>query len=209
MAGFWPRLVLAQKRIADFSPGLGLVYGEGKTEHGGESVRAGLTSRRLQDDDRIGSMALMVEQHKGGTKFSVLDPTIEEQDVTLLYQSVYLEMKRFLPFANNIHYYWGVRGGYSRILGEVTVEGQQQNFKAEQLAPAALIALPMAFEHPGFLLLAFMDGTSAGLTVDIIPERIWLEYQISALLVPRYRDSRIVLEDLTVVTQVLQLAIVF
>ena len=205
-----PTPVKAQGSLSDASPGFGLIYGEGKTEHGGELARVGFSSRRLVDDDRIGSLALLAEQHDDGLRIGLLDPGLEIADVSLRYQSVYMEMKRYIPIAGQFNYYWGLRGGYSRVQGEITGPGGEiQSFQAQSLAPLAMLALPLALEHPGFLLLAFTDGTSAGLTFDIVPERIWLDYQISAVILPRFRNTSLVLEDLMVVTQVLQLAIVF
>jgi len=58
-------------------------------------------------------------------------------------------------------------------------------------------------------MLAFLDGTSAGLTVDIVPQRIWLDYQIGAVLIPNYRNAYVAIEERTNITQTLQLLIVF
>ena len=207
---FWPVSPSAQQNgPSEIAPGFGLSYGEGKTEHGGEVVRGGFTSRRLTDGGRTGSLALMAEQHRDTIQYVPLVPGLGQEQVSLLYQTVYLEMKRYLSFGSGIQYYWGVRGGYTRITGEETSSGSPREFTTDQVAPLALLALPLMIEHPGFLLLAFMDGASAGMTVDIIPERIWLDYQIGTVLLPRYRDDVLALEDQTLLTQTLQLMIVF
>ena len=203
------RLVAQDSAPSDLAPGFGLIYGEGKNQYGGRISRVGFTSRRLSDGGRIGSLALMAEQHDNGIRYTALDESLTEDKVTLRYQAAYLEMKRYLPFAGVINYYWGVRGGYTRITGVDTSSGENREFKVDQLAPLALLAIPLMIENPGFLLLAFMDGTSTGMTVDIIPERIWLDYQIGAVLLPRYRDSVLVIEDLTLITQTLKLVMVF
>ena len=194
---------------SEIAPGFGFVYGEGKTSQDGRVTRGGFTSRRLTDNDRVGSLALLAEQHEDGLRFTSLTENLTEDQVSIRYQSVYLEMKRYLPFYEGITYYWGIRGGYSRIRGEETSSGERRKFEEDLFAPLAILALPLMIENPGFLLLAFTDGTSVGMTVDIVPERIWLDYQISAVMVPRYRNAVIALDDLTMITQVLQLMIVF
>ena len=67
----------------------------------------------------------------------------------------------------------------------------------------------MTQEHPGFLLLAFLDGGSVGITYDIVPDRFWLEYQLSAALIPNHRDQFVAVDDLTLTTQTVQLVLVF
>ncbi len=200
-----------QETLGEFAPGFGIVYGEGKAENGADSKRLGFTSRRIKDNDRMGSLALVGEEHVNGVPFELLDATLAAEDVRLRYQSVFMEMKRYFPLDDRFHYYWAIRGGYSRITGTVDPGGGQavRTFEVDQVAPLALLALPLAIENPGFLLLAVADGTSLGLTWDIVPERLWLDFQFGAVMTPRYRDASLVLEELTIITQTLQLLLVF
>lgn len=198
-------------KSSDFAPGFGLIYGDGKTDNGASIKKIGFTSRRMRENDHIGSLALIGEEHTNGIPYGLLGSGLEGAEVELRYQSLYMEIKRYFPISEQFYYYWGMRGGYSRVRGKILPGGGQpaREFRKEMVAPLALLALPLAIENPGFLLLAFLDGTSAGLTFDVVPNRIWLDYQLGTVLVPRYRDSDIVLDNLTIVTQTLQLAIVF
>ncbi len=194
-----------------FAPGFGIVYGEGRTENGAKTQRLGFSSRRLQENTRIGSLTLVGEEHFDGIPFALLDPTLSRDDVELRYQSLFMEMKRYFPLGGAFHLYWGLRGGVSRIRGRIRdpAGGPAREFEADLVGPLALLAVPLALENPGFLLLALADGTSAGLTADLVPNRIWLDYQLSATLIPNHRDARIAIEERTLVTQTLQLLIVF
>ena len=59
------------------------------------------------------------------------------------------------------------------------------------------------------LLLALADGTSAGLTLDLVPGRVWLDYQVGATLIPGHRGASVAIDEPFVVTHTLQLAVVF
>ena len=54
-----------------------------------------------------------------------------------------------------------------------------------------------------------INSTSFGLTADIVPNRIWLDYSIGAVLVPRFRDAQVAVDEPLTITQTLQLAVVF
>ena len=214
LAALWllhaPGGTAAQESSPDFAPGFGLIYGEGRTEEDTNAVRYGFTSRRLSQDDKAGSIAFLFEEHFNGIPFSILDPSVTKDGVELRYQSLFVEIKRYFPLGGNFHFYWGLRGGFTRITGKIRRNGQETaKFETTQIAPLALLALPLAFEHPGFLLLAFVEGTSIGLTFDIIPNRLWLDFQTTASLIPDHRDELIAIDQPAIVTQILQLALVF
>ena len=206
-----PGLTVAQILEKDYAPGFGLLYGEGRTEEGANSQRFGITSRRIKDKDRVGSLALVYEEHENGLPIDLLNTGLTKNDVSLRYRSLFAELKRYFPLGGNIYMFWGLRGGFSRIDGRVEPGGGEapQNFEQDQLAPLWLLALPLALEHPGFLLLAFVDGAAVGLAVDILPERMWLEYQIGAALIPNYRDQYFAVDNPTLITQTLQLLLAF
>ena len=84
----------AQFDDADFAPGFGFVIGEGRTQNDATIRRYGFTSRRMQDDQRSGSLALIYEEHVDGLEFDLLDPILSEEDVELRYQSIFAELKR-------------------------------------------------------------------------------------------------------------------
>jgi hypothetical protein len=200
----------AQIAEKDYATGFGLIYGEGRTQEGANSKRFGFTTRRIKDKDRIGSLALIYEEHENGVPFELLDQNLTEESVQLRYRSVYAELKRYFPFAGNVLLFWGLRGGFSRIDGTVSPPDQEpREFESDQVAPLWLLALPLALEHPGFLLLAFLDGAAVGMTLDLLPERLWLEYQIGATLIPNHRDEFFVVDELTIISQTLQLVLVF
>ncbi len=207
----WQGGARAQIVERDYAPGFGLIYGEGRTQEGGDSKRFGITSRRLKDNDRTGSLALIYEEHTDGLPFDVLASGLPRENVELRYRSLFAEIKRYFPVGGNFHIYWGLRGGFTRIDGTVDPANGQpaQEFEEDQVAPLWMLALPLALEHPGFLLLAFVDGGSVGITYDIVPERFWLEYQITAALIPNHRDQFIAVDDLTLTTQTIQLVLVF
>jgi hypothetical protein len=165
----------------------------------------------LREEDRIGSLALIGEEHFDGVPFHVLDAGLSREDVEIRYQSLFVEIKRYLPLGGIFNFYWGLRGGVSRLRGRIRPGGGQPTteFEADLVAPLALLAVPLAFENPGFLLLAFLDGTSLGLTLDLVPGRLWLDYQLGAVLIPNHRDAFVAIEDRTIVTQTLQLLLVF
>lgn len=194
----------------DYATGFGLLYGEGRTDEGADSKRFGFTSRRIRDKDRVGSLALVYEEHENGLQVDLLDPAVAEEDVELRYRALFAELKRYFPVGGSFYMFWGLRGGYSRIDGRVTPGGgSPREFESDQVAPLWMLALPLMLEHPGFLLLAFVDGAAVGLTLDIIPERFWLEYQIGAALIPNHRDQFIAVDGLTAITQTLQLVLAF
>ena len=200
-----------KSRITDPAPGFGIVYGEGMTEHEGETRRFGFTTRRLKDELRVGSLALLYEEYEDGLDFVLQDHDLSKDDVELRYQSIFVELKRYFPFGGPAWYYWGIRAGYTRVQGKIRPADREsrRKFTAVSAAPLALLALPFILEHPGFILIAAVDGTSLGAIVDIAPERVWLDFQISATVLPRHRDRSLILEDLLIVTQTLQLVIAF
>lgn len=205
-----PGMAGAQIAERDYATGFGLLYGEGRTQEGANSKRFGFTTRRIKDKDRIGSLALIYEEHENGVPFELLDQSLTKESVQLRYRSVYAELKRYFPFAGNVLLFWGLRGGFSRIDGTVSPPDQEpREFESDQVAPLWLLALPLALEHPGFLLLAFLDGAAVGMTLDLLPERMWLEYQIGATLIPNHRDEFFVVDELTIITQTVQLVLVF
>lgn len=205
-----PGMAGAQIAERDYATGFGLLYGEGRTQEGANSKRFGFTTRRIKDKDRIGSLALIYEEHENGVPFDLLDQSLTKESVQLRYRSVYAELKRYFPFAGNVLLFWGLRGGFSRIDGTVSPPDQEpREFESDQVAPLWLLALPLALEHPGFLLLAFLDGAAVGMTLDLLPERMWLEYQIGATLIPNHRDEFFVVDELTIITQTVQLVLVF
>ncbi len=195
----------------NFVPGFGMLFGKGVTENGADSKRFGFSSRRLKEDDRIGSLALIGEEHFEGIEIDILDPALSRNEVEIHYQSVFFEVKRYFSLGSLIHYYWGLRGGYTRIRGRIRpTDGRAgKDFEVDQIAPLALLALPLALENPGFLLLAFTDGTSLGFTLDIVPNRVWLDYGVAAVVIPGYRDTFVAIDESINVTQTLQLLIVF
>ena len=195
----------------EFTPGFGLIYGEGRTENGTETTRFGFSSRRLQENDRSGSLALVGEKNDNGVPFEVVDKRLAADAVKLEYRTLYVELKRYFALGARFHLYWGLRGGVTRITGTIDHGPQQpvETFEEEQAAPLVLLALPLALENPGFLLLALADGTSAGLTLDLVPGRVWLDYQVGATLIPRHRGPAIAIDEPFVVTQTLQLVVVF
>lgn len=206
-----PGWAAAQFSEKDFAPGFGLIYGEGRTQEGASSKRFGFSSRRLKDKDRTGSLAIVYEEHTDGLPFDLIDNSLSEDDVKLRYRSLFAEMKRYFPLGGSFNIFWGLRGGFTRIDGTVDPGGGQPERKLEsdQVAPLWMLAIPLALEHPGFLLLAFIDGAALGLSLDLVPERMWLEYQIGAALIPNHRDEFVAVDDLTLVTQTLQLVLVF
>lgn len=206
-----PGMAGAQIAEKDYATGFGLLYGEGRTQEGADSKRFGFTTRRIKDKDRIGSLALVYEEHKNGLPIDLLAEGLTAENVQLRYRALYAELKRYFPLGGNFHVFWGLRGGYSRIDGRVDPGGQEapREFESDQVAPLWLLALPLALEHPGFLLLAFVDGAAVGMTLDLLPERLWVEYQIGAALIPNHRDEFFAVDDLTLITQSIQLVLVF
>jgi len=199
----------AQPSAPTGPPGLGILVGEGRTANGATLRRAGFTTGRLSDGGRIGSLALVAEEHVNGVPFDLLDAGVASDDVTLRYQSVALSLKNYRAILPRTLLYWGVRGGYSRVVGRVERNGTTEEFVAESVAPLGLLALPLALEHPGFLMLAFLDGTAAGITFDLVPDHMWLDFQVDATLLPQYRDANIVLDERFSITRTLQLVLTF
>ena len=195
----------------EFTPGFGFFYGEGRTENGAKTTRFGFSSRRLRENDRIGSLALVGEKNDNGVPFEVVDKGLAADAVKLEYRTLYVELKRYFALGTNFHLYWGIRGGATRISGTIDHGPQQpvETFEEEQVAPLILLALPLALENPGFLLLALADGTSAGLTFDLVPGRVWLDYQIGPTLIPGHRGPSVAIDEPFLVTHTLQLVVVF
>lgn len=200
-------------RAADASspPGFGIIVGGGLGELGAEVRKGGVTSRRLEDGSRSGTLTLMGETYRNGVPVEVLGPSLNEKDVSIEYQALYLELKRYFPLWGPAHAFWGLRGGATRVTGKVDrgPGTKERTFQQDQVAPLWFLALPLALEHPGFLLLGFVEGSSAGLSWDLIPRHVWLEAQISAVLVPRYRDKLVAIDTPFVVTRTLTLSAAF
>ena len=195
----------------EFSPGFGVVIGQGQTENGAIARRFGFTSRRLQDGDRMGSMALLYEEHRDGLDYDLLDESVRKKDVSLHFQTLYLELKRYFPTGGPLLLYWGLRGGYTRVEGRVNRgPGEKDDtFQADSVAPLWWLALPFVLEHPGFILLAGVDGSSVGITFDIVPEHVWLDLSLGTVVLPEHRDHVIALQDRFTATGMLQLVVVF
>lgn len=208
---FMPQLARGQTRIEDPNPGFGIVAGQGYSENETIARRFGFTSRRLKDGDRLGSLALLYEEHRDGIDFELFDENVDEDDVELRFQTVYLELKRYFPVAGPFHVYWGLRGGYTRVEGKIDRgPGEEDDeFTADSVAPLWFLALPFLLEHPGFLLLAAVDGSSAGITFDIIPDHVWLDLNIGTVILPLHRDRTIALEDRFTSSIMLQLVAAF
>jgi hypothetical protein len=193
------------------APGFGIILGAGTAEFDAPVRKAGFTSRRLQDGGRSGALTLMAEEYTDGVRFARLDPTVRKEDVHLDYQALYLELKRYFPLFGPVTYFWGLRGGATRITGRTDRPSGEKNqkFQQDQVAPLWFLALPLALENPGFLLLGLVEGGSAGAAVDLVPNRIWLELQVSAAVVPRHRDAFIAIETPFVITRTLSLSMAF
>ncbi|MBI4084144.1 MAG: hypothetical protein HY423_16185 [Candidatus Lambdaproteobacteria bacterium] len=224
-ARFCPRLLLAlalaslslagargaraQERGQAFAPGFGLLAGEGTGELGGAGRRFGFSSRRLREHDRIGSLALVAEEWRDAVAGAALSGGTRVGAVRV--ESVYAEIKRYLPVAGGFHYYWGLRGGVTRLRAEIAsgAGAPARTIERDSVAPLALLALPLALEQPGFLLLALVDGASAGVTFDLVADRIWLDFQVGAQVLPRYRDRDVAFEELFLLTRAVQLVVTF
>jgi len=206
-----PRTGRAISEISDPSPGFGIIVGQGLSENETLSRRYGFTSRRLQDNDRLGSMGLMYEEHHNGIDYELFDDDVDKNDVDLHFQTLYVELKRYFPVGGPIFVYWGLRGGYTRVEGKVERgPGEKDDeFTADSVAPLWFLALPFILEHPGFLLLAAVDGSSAGITFDIVQDHVWLDLNIGTVVLPLYRDSTIALEDRFTTSIMLQLVAAF
>lgn len=206
-----PARGLAQRTIEDPSPGFGLVIGQGYSENDTIARRYGFTSRRLEDDDRLGSLGLMYEEHRNGIDYKLYDDDLEEKDVELRFQTLYVELKRYFPVSGPFHVYWGLRGGYTRVEGKINRgPGEKDDeFTADSVAPLWFLAIPFLLEHPGFLLLAAIDGSSAGITLDIVEDHVWLDLNMGTVILPLYRDSVIELEDRFTTSVMLQLVAAF
>jgi hypothetical protein len=193
----------------DFAPGLGFTYGEGGTDNGGKVSRYGLTSRRMQDGERIGSLGLMYQEFDNGLSFDKLHSGISDEDVKLRYRSLYGELKRYFPVNGSMMLYWSLRGGYTRVDGRVKQPGRDDTFEENSAAPLWFLAVPFMLEHPGFILLALVDGSSLGLTLDLFKDQVWVDMNLGSAVLPQLHTRDIVLNDRFVITGVLQLVVVF
>lgn len=196
---------------ASSPPGFGIIVGGGLGELGAEVRKVGFTSRRLEDGGRSGALTLMGETYRNGVPVEVLDPSLSRKDVTIEYQALYLELKRYFPLWGPAHVFWGLRGGATRITSTVArgPGAKDHTFQDDQIAPLWFLALPLALEHPGFLLLGFLEGGSAGLSWDLLPQHVWMEAQISAALVPRHRDKFVAIDVPFVVTRTITISASF
>ena len=194
---------------ADIAPGFGFIYGEGETENGAKVTRYGFTSRRMQDGERIGSLGLMYQEFENGLSFDKLHSGIHDEDVQLRYRSLYVELKRYFPIGGPLFLYWGLRGGYTRVDGHVKQPGPDDTFEENSAAPLWFLAVPFVLEHPGFLLLALVDGSSLGLTFDLFKDQIWVDISLGSTVLPPLHSRDIVLDERFVLTGVAQLVVVF
>lgn len=191
-------------------PGFGIVVAGGDAGEGIELRRVGFSSRRLKDGERMGALTFQAEEHKGSLVPARLDSTLAADGVSVTYQSVFLELKNYSALWGPLLTFWGLRGGATRITGSVTPSGgSRYEFTRDQIAPLLLLALPLMLEHPGFILLGGLDGASAGIALDLVPRRVWLELQVGAAIAPGYHDALIVLEQSFVVTRALSLTVAF
>ncbi|HUJ75266.1 MAG TPA: hypothetical protein VL359_10425 [bacterium] len=195
--------------LPDENPGLGIEVAQGLVNDSAELQRIGFSTHRLRDKDRLGSLALLYETFHNGTPFHLLQPGAGNGNPDITSESLYLELKRFISLGGPFYTFWGLRGGYTQVHGKVQLATGQHSFHAEQVAPLWYLGLPLALEHPGFLLVSLVDGASAGLAVDIQQDRIWLEYQLGTELVPPYRDDALVIDTSYIVTQAVTLNITF
>ena len=193
----------------DAAPGFGFIYGQGGTENGATVARYGFTSRRMRDGERIGSLGLMYQEFDDGLSFDKLHGGIRDEDVQLRYRSLYLELKRYFPVGGPLMLYWGLRGGYTRVDGRVKQPGRDDTFEENSAAPLWFLAVPFVLEHPGFLLLALVDGSSLGLTFDLFKDQIWVDISLGSTVLPPLRSRDIVLDERFVLTGVAQLVVVF
>jgi hypothetical protein len=200
-----------QSAIEDPSPGFGIIVGQGQSENETIARRYGVTSRRLRDNDRLGSLGLLYEEHRNGIDVELFDDDLDEDDVELRFQTLYAELKRYFPVGGPFHVYWGLRGGYTRVEGRIDrgPGEKDQEFTADSVAPLWFLALPFVLEHPGFLLLAGLDGSSAGITYDIIADHVWLDLNIGTVILPLYRSRTLAIEDRFTTTIMLQLVAAF
>jgi hypothetical protein len=177
----------------DPNPGFGLIAAAGQTDAEAPLRRFGFSSRRMRDGDRMGALTLQGEEIRNGVPLVVYAPDLRREEVSLVYQSVYLELKRYFPLGGPWTYYWGLRGGYSRLTGTVSAAPgrAEKTFQQEQAAPFWFLSLPLVLENPGFLLLGLLEGGSAGIAMDLVRDRIWLEAQVSGTVIPQYRDARL------------------
>lgn len=192
-------------------PGFGIIFGGGTGELGTQVRKAGFTSRRLEDGGRSGALTLMGETYRDGVPLELLDPALRAKNVSTEYQALYLELKRYFPLWGPAHAFWGLRGGATRITGVVDrgAGTKKRTFQEDQVAPLWFLALPLALEHPGFLLLGLVEGASAGVSWDLYPNRLWVEAQISAAMIPRHRDKFAAIDTPFVVTRTLTFSAAF
>ncbi len=203
-----PIPVRAAESSADIA-GFGIVAASGVTDNGATVRRLGFTSRRLRDGGRLGSLALVAEEQHNGFAVTRLNPSLRAEDVDLTYQALYVELRRFFPLAGHVLYFWSLRGGITRLSGSVNSGGVSRNFQQDQVAPLLPLAVPLALENPGFLLLGLLEGASLGLSLDLVQDRIWLELQESTALVPRLRTADIAVDTPFVNSTAVTLTIAF
>jgi hypothetical protein len=193
------------------APGFGIILGGGNGELDAVVRKAGFTSRRLEDGGRSGALTLLAESYQDGVPFELVDTSLRKQDVHLEYQALYVELKRYFPLWSNLHTFWGLRGGATRITGTVErgAGKKDEAFQDNQVAPLWFLAVPLALENPGFLLLGLVEGGSVGLAWDLIPRHLWLEAQVSAAMVPGHRDKFIAVDIPFVVTRTVSISAAF
>jgi hypothetical protein len=193
----------------DFAPGFGFILGQGETENGALVRRYGFTTRRMEDGGRIGSLGLIYQEFENGLAFDKLQDGVRDEDVELRYRSLYAELKRYFPLGGALHIYWGLRGGFTRVDGRVRREGKDEKIEEDSIAPLWFLAVPFVLEHPGFLMLALVDGASLGLTFDLFQDQIWADLSLSTSVLPDVHTSAIALDPRFALTGVLQLVVVF
>jgi hypothetical protein len=121
-----------------------------------------------------------------------------------------VELKRYFPLWGGFHTFWGLRGGATRITGTVNRTGaKDRDIQEDQFAPLWFLAVPLAMENPGFLLLGLVEGGSVGMSWDLIPKHIWVEAQVTAAMVPHHRDKFFAIDTPFVVTRTLSISAAF
>ncbi|HEX7929170.1 MAG TPA: hypothetical protein VF678_16360, partial [bacterium] len=167
------------------------------------------TTRRIQDGNRAGSLSLVAERYEDGVPFELVDTGLRKKDVRLEYEALYVELKRYIPVWGPFNTFWGLRGGATRITGTVKQPGKDREFHEDQAAPLWFLALPLAMENPGFLLLALVEGGSAGVSFDLVPNKVWIEAQVTAAMVPGHRDRFLAIDTPFVMTRTLSISAAF
>ena len=208
LVGAWPAAGWSAEEQS--LPGLGFFGGLVEAGDNGEGERFGLNTRRIRDQDRTGSLALVGERINGGVKFKTLSPDVSRESVEVQLRSVHLELKRYFDYFWRFSYYWGLRGGYSELSGTVRPEGMEPSeFRTYSFAPLALLALPFMLEDPGFIMLALVDGASAGLIFDLAPQHVWLDFQLGAIVLPSHQDRYVAISQNLLLTRAASLVVAF